>query len=177
MTTSIKSVPPRAVPSKDDKYMGLAFWAASFSKDPNTQMGAVIVSSDNRPLGWGYNGPPRNILDSQINWGRPDKYDWIIHAEDNAIDHSMGSLHNSTLYVTGKPCKKCMLKIVSSGIKNVVFFPFNSIDPKSMFSTGEVGDRTDEIARLGSVYMREFSGNLNWMRDRMTAMAKQGVFR
>jgi dCMP deaminase len=167
---------PRSVPNRDDKYMGLAFWMASFSKDPNTQMGAVIISKENFPLGWGYNGPPRGIKDTEINWARPDKYDYIIHAEENAIDHSSASLQGATLYVTGKPCKKCMLRIITTGIKKVVFFNHVVSDKGSMFKNGEIGDKTDEIAKLGGVGLAQYRGNLNWMRDRIKMMELIGVF-
>lgn len=169
--------PPRSVPSRDDKYMGLAFWHASFSKDPNTQMGAVIISPNNIPLGSGYNGPPKEIKDDAISWGRPDKYDFMIHAEENAIEYSFGSLEGASLYVTGKPCKKCMLMIVRSGIKHVIYFPHKTKDSSSMFNGSEVSERTDEIARLGGVTLREFKGNLNWMRDRIQVMKKLGIFK
>lgn len=170
-----KLVPPRNIPGRDEKYMGLAFWIASFSKD-STQMGAVLVGVGNRPLGYGYNGPPSKIDDKSINWDRPDKYKWIIHSEINAIDHSCGNLAGSTLYVTGKPCKMCMLKIVQHEISKVVYFPFVSSDKNSMFTNGDIGEETDEIARLGGVTLEKFSSNLNWMRDRIVEMRKIGVF-
>jgi dCMP deaminase len=170
--------PPRLVPHRDDKYMGLAFWVASFSKDPHTQMGAVCIGKDNYPLGWGYNGPPRGIPDNDISWARKvdkglNKYDLMIHAEENAIDHSY-DLGGSTMYVTGKPCPKCMLRIITSGIVRVVYFPHVSRDPSSMFQ--EIGEKTDEIAKKGKVTLVKYTGNLNWMRDRMKIMESVGVF-
>ena len=38
--------------------MGVAILAAQRSKDPNTQVGACIVSNDNKILSIGYNGMP-----------------------------------------------------------------------------------------------------------------------
>jgi len=168
---------PRVVPSKHEKYMGLAMWMASFSKDPNTQVGAFIVSGDNYPLGWGYNGTPRSIDDDDVDWSRPLKYDFIVHAEDNAIQNAVESVYGSILYVTARPCKKCMLRIVSAGIKEVIYFPFNSVDEKSTLhiKTSE-SDIVDEIAELGSVELTKFEGNLNWMRDRIGFMSDLGIF-
>jgi dCMP deaminase len=172
-----KRIPPREVVPRDDYYMALAFLVASRSKDPKTQIGAVIVSSDNRPLGFGYNGPPRQILDTAINWDRPDKYDFIEHAEENAIDHSLGSLEGATMYVTGKPCKNCMRKIVKHGIKKVIYFPMKRLpENSSMFANQADLQRTEEIARLGQVHIIEYQGNLNWMRDRILTMVDSGVF-
>ena len=173
-----KKMPPRKVPSRDEKYMGLAHWMASFSKDPNTQMGAVIVTGDNHPLGWGYNGPPRSIKDMDIDWSRPEKYDYIIHAEENAIDHCMRTPSGATLYVTGFPCKKCMLKIVQYNIRKVVWFPYESQDGSSMFNDPEQKEISESIAIKATpiVTIAKFDGNLNWMRDRMMVMETLGVF-
>lgn len=174
---TIKKIPPKAVPSRDERYMGLALWIAAFSKDHHTQMGAIIVSADNEPLGMGYNGPPRQIKDSDISWGRPEKYDYIIHAEKNAISHCLGrDSRGSTLYVTGLPCKNCMIDIVNAGIKNVVYFPYESEDEESTFNNVKHIEKTKEIAKSGSVFLKEFSGNLNWMRDRIKMMESINVF-
>ena len=42
-----KKVPPRLTPDRDSKYMGLAWMMAGFSKDPSTQIGSMIINSDN----------------------------------------------------------------------------------------------------------------------------------
>ncbi|RDJ35263.1 MAG: cytidine deaminase [Crenarchaeota archaeon] len=168
---------PRDVPSRDDFYMGMAFWAASKSKDPATQVGAVIISEDNVPLGWGYNGPPQGILDNSINWARPEKYDFICHAEENAMDHSVSNLENSVMYVTAEPCSRCMLRIVKFSFKKVVYYPMsNKVDKGSLLANKEIREKTSEIARLGGVTLSPFDGNLNWMRDRMKWMEMMGVF-
>jgi len=156
--------------------MGLAMWMASFSKDPHTQVGAVIIGEGNVPLGWGYNGPPRSIMDHSVNWDRPFKYDFMVHAEDNAITHSTGSLKDATLYVTAKPCKKCMLKIASERFRRVVWFPHKSNDVNSILNHSDDNEVADEIARLANITLSKYTGNLNWMRDRMETMKKLGIF-
>lgn len=176
-------IPPRKVPSRDDYYMGLAFWIASKSKDPNTQVGAIIVSESNKPLGSGYNGPPSEIDDNKINWGRERAADYMFkkyfvmkHAEDNAIDHSnRDKLYNATLYVTAPPCDECMKDISSAGIKRVVYFVPES-DNNSTLSNDEIWKQTQEIANLSNISLEEFSGDLNWMRDRIIWMDSMGVF-
>jgi dCMP deaminase len=179
MTIEKKKVAPRDVPSRDDFYMNLAFWMSAKSKDPKTQVGAILVNTNNRPLGWGYNGPPRQIKDSEINWDRPEKYDFMEHAEENAIDHSFESLEGGTMYVTAKPCKKCMLKIVKFGIKKVIYFNFVSKDKGSTLSAESainLDKKVEEIANLGGVTLELYKGNLNWVRDRITFMEEIGVF-
>lgn len=170
------NVLPREVPNRDEFYMGMAFWASSRSKDPRTQCGAVIVSAENEPRGWGYNGPPRNIDDNAINWDRSCKFDFIDHAERNAIRYSRGDTKGATLYVTGYPCKDCMLEIAGAQIARVVWFPVKPIDSSSMLADPETLARSEEIARLAGISVEKFKKPLNWMRDRMLWMEERGVF-
>lgn len=168
---------PRVTADRPSYYMGLAFLMAAKSKDPHTQMGAVIVSPENIPLGFGYNGPPKNIDDEVIDWNRPYKYDYIEHAEENSIEHSTGCLKGATIYVTAKPCKKCMLKIVRKQIKKVCYFCHKPNDSGSMFAVDqETFDKADEIAELGGVILEPFTGNLNWIKDVVNQMEKKGIF-
>lgn len=167
---------PRLVPSRDERYMGLAFFHASFSKDPNTQVGAVIVNPDNEITGTGYNGPPKKIDDNKINWERPYKYSFIKHAEANAIDHSLISTKNCTLYVTGIPCKKCMLEIADAEISKVIYFDMkNIVDSSSMLSNNDEINTTIEIAKLSGVDLKCFSGDLSWMKNRIEILQKFGI--
>lgn len=172
--SSIKKVSPRETPDADDFYMGMAVWYASKSKDPHTQVGAVIISSDNRPLGFGYNGPPRQINDTSFSWSRPEKYKYIYHAEENAIDYATENLSGSTLYVSAFPCSRCMLKIVRNGIRKVIYFPFWKKDGSSLAAT--IAD-TEEVAKAGYVQLTEYKGNLNWMKDRIVVLDELGFFK
>lgn len=168
---------PRKVPSRDEKYMGLAFFHASFSKDPNTQVGAVIVNHDNEITGTGYNGPPKRIDDNLISWSRPNKYSFIKHAEANAIDHSLISTKDCTLYVTGIPCQKCMLEIVDAEISKVIYFDMrNIVDSKSMLSNNLEMQVTQEIAKMAGVNLISFSGDLSWIKNRINFLDDLGIF-
>jgi dCMP deaminase len=178
-----KKKEPRSVPDRDSKYMGLAWVHAAFSKDPSTQVGACIISSDNYPLG--YNGPPRNVDDDQVNWDRPSKenpdefckYDLMIHAEANAIDHSScsGHLEGSTLYVTALPCPVCMREIVRKKISKVVYMDFQS-NKSSSLQNASWRDKSIEIASRGKVELEEFKGSVSWLADWVKKMKTLGVF-
>jgi len=172
----VKKLGPRAVPNRDEFYMGMAMMVAGKSKDPSTQCGCVIVDANNYPLGWGYNGPPRKINDKDVDWNRPAKYDLVVHAEVNAIDHSYGDLVGSTLYVTARPCKDCMLRIVHKEVEKVVFYDWISSDKESSLSNKELCAKTEEIADLGGVVLQQFEGNLNWMRERCDFLKEMGIF-
>ena len=56
--------------SWDQFFMGIAKLADGRSKEPNTQVGACIVSDDNRILSIGYNGAPNNFSDDLFPWNR-----------------------------------------------------------------------------------------------------------
>ena len=56
--------------SWDEYFMGVAHLSGMRSKDPNTQVGACIVSPDNKILSMGYNGFPKGCSDDEFPWDR-----------------------------------------------------------------------------------------------------------
>ena len=115
--------------SWEEYFMAIAKLSAMRSKDPNTQVGACIVSEDNRILSIGYNGAPNGFSDDKFPWGREGenldtKYPYVCHAEMNAILNFRGSkkdLENSKIYVDLFPCNECAKIIIQAGIKEVVY--------------------------------------------------------
>lgn len=107
--------------------MGIAVLSAKRSKDPNTQVGACIVNSNNRIMSVGYNGFPTGCDDDEFPWERTGeklhtKYPYVCHAELNAILNNRGaSLENCRLYVTLFPCNECAKAIIQCGIKEVFY--------------------------------------------------------
>ena len=105
----------------DKRFMDVALLVSSWSKDPSTQCGAIIVDSDRHPISVGYNGLPAFMYDDpEILNDREQKYKYVIHAERNAIDNSPSTVNGCTLYVTHPCCTDCAEYIVKSGIKRVV---------------------------------------------------------
>lgn len=111
----------------DHYFMGIAELSAKRSKDPNTQVGACIVSPEKRIIGTGYNGFPTGCNDDALPWYREGifidvKYTYVVHAELNAILNSMGrDMRGATIYVLMFPCNECAKAIIQVGIKEVVF--------------------------------------------------------
>ena len=111
----------------DSYFMGVAMLSAQRSKDPNTQVGACIVSKDNKILSVGYNGAPNGYNDEHMPWDREGdfintKYAYVCHAELNAILNNKGSvLENARIYVDLFPCNECAKAIIQSGIKEIVY--------------------------------------------------------
>lgn len=106
----------------DTYYMMVACVAISKSHDPNTRHGAIVVNAEYRPLGFGFNGFPKGSKDDTLYpTSRPEKYKYMIHAEENAIDHCNVPTKGGTIYVTGHPCSRCMLKIAQNDIVRVIY--------------------------------------------------------
>ena len=106
-----------------------SLWAKR-SKDPGTQVGAVLIGTDDRVLSVGYNGAPNCYPDVAVPWVReaetPEetKYPWVIHAELNTILNFKGltsDMQGSTLYTTHFPCSECMKALIQAGVKHVVY--------------------------------------------------------
>lgn len=105
-----------------ERFLGLAMVVGSWSKDPSTQVGAVIVRPDRTIVSVGYNGFPRGTEDyHQLLNDRDAKLRRTVHAEVNAILTARERLDGCILYVTPlHPCATCAGIIVQSGIKHVV---------------------------------------------------------
>lgn len=99
----------------------MAELVSTWSKDPSTQVGCVIVDKDKKVLSLGYNGLPKGVDDSdEILHNRDKKYKVVIHAEVNAVLNAKSSLQNSTIYLTHPPCSNCMSVLIQSGISKVI---------------------------------------------------------
>ncbi len=113
----------------DEYFMGVAVLSSLRSKDPSTQVGACIVSIDNRILSIGYNGAPNGFEDRYFPWEREGdylktKYPFVCHAELNAISNFRGNkkdLEGAKLYVTLFPCNECTKLVIQNGIKEIIY--------------------------------------------------------
>ena len=111
----------------DEYFMGIATLTAMRSKDPNSQVGACIVSPENKILSLGYNGMPIGCNDDEMPWEREGapldtKYMYVCHAELNAILNSAhNNLKGARIYETMAPCNECAKAVIQSGIREVVY--------------------------------------------------------
>ena len=87
----------------DEYFMGIALLTAMRSKDPSSQVGACIVSPENKILSLGYNGMP-------------------IGCDDDAMPWERNNLKGARVYVTLFPCNECAKAIIQSGISEVVYY-------------------------------------------------------
>lgn len=128
----------------DRHFLNLCLIHASMSKDPSTQVGAVIVGPDKEIRSTGFNGFPRGISDSVDRLhDRDTKLKLIVHAETNAILNAARigvSVRGCTLYLAatddtgivwgGPPCTRCTVEIIQSGIARIVSYPVKSVPSK-----------------------------------------------
>ena len=129
--------------------MSLALLSAKRSKDPQTQVGACIVTPDKKIVGIGYNGfpylgPVSN--DDCLPWARdagPDsvdaKYLFVCHAEMNAVmNKNQQDIANCSIYTTLFPCNECAKILIQSGIKEVVFLSDSKAGQASMKASRKI---------------------------------------
>ena len=130
----------------DTYFMNIAHEVAKKSKDPSTQVGAVIVSEDNEPISFGYNGMVRGCDEKEMTWDRPLKYNLVIHAEMNAILFAKRSLKGAKLYVTHAPCDNCLKHVLQTGIREIYY------------ADSSLTDRFDDNMKLAIIKLKRSMG-------------------
>jgi dCMP deaminase len=108
----------------DRRFMDMARLVASWSKDPSSQVGAVITRGK-FVVSVGFNGFPQGIADTTERLQNRDiKYPTILHAEMNAILSARQDIRGCSIYVTPyMPCPQCAAVVVQSGITRIVYTP------------------------------------------------------
>lgn len=127
---------PRARPSFDDYFLGIARAVAARADCTRRQVGAVVVDGSRRIVSTGYNGSPPggpSCLAGQCPRGLSNvepgsSYDTgagscvAVHAEQNAVLYAgVAGARGSTLYITDAPCQGCRRLIAAAGISRVVY--------------------------------------------------------
>ena len=108
-------------PSWDNYFLNIAEQVSLRSPDPSTKHGCVLVDQGNRVVSTGYNGPVAGLPNEMVPLTRPEKYDWFVHAEDNAVAFARCDLREATAYVTGPPCAPCFRRLLQVGVKRIVY--------------------------------------------------------
>lgn len=100
----------------------MARHVAKLSKDPSTQVGAVIFTPERRFVSAGYNGLPRGVRDTADRLTVRDvKYKMIRHAEANAISFATAPLVGATLAVTHPCCAQCAGAAIQAGVAHLLW--------------------------------------------------------
>lgn len=157
----------------DEYFMGQALEVSLRCKDPSTQVGACIVSSENIQISLGYNGLTNGMNDDEFYWNSPGeetgdiyttKNPWVAHAEANAILNSHGtSLKGTTIYVTLFPCNECAKLIIQAGIKKVVYL--------RMYSKGDLVRITKKMFDQAGVEYVAFNKEREFSKEEVQGAA------
>lgn len=129
----------------------VAMHAEMHSKDPNTRVGAAILTPEWGIVSMGYNGFPMGTPDNPETWiNREQKYKRVLHAESNAIDFARRDLTGMMLVCNLFPCHICAGRIAQNGIKTV----FYSADKRDDLE----GELATEIMRNAGVALLQVRG-------------------
>ena len=105
----------------DTRFLGLATHISAWSKDPSSQVGAVITDG-NRIVSLGYNGFAAGVEDKPERLSNRDcKLNLTIHAEENAMIFAKRDLTGCIVYVTHPPCPRCASKLIQEEVTRVVY--------------------------------------------------------
>lgn len=153
-------------------YIGLAFAIAKKSPDGQTQHGCIITDQDHRPLGFGFNGFPRKILDYDLPTLRPDKYPWMYHSEPNAIANCLHRPENGIAYVTGQCCNSCIYTLYQNGVNTV----FMAKRPGFNYTSPEDKEWFNEFIFKTSMNIYYVKPDLFWLKDLGDTVTKKDFY-
>lgn len=105
-------------------YMNMARSMAKLSPDKETQVGAVMLSSEERVIASSFNGYLRGAIDSALPNTRPDKYQYMQHAERNMLYNCAYEgirTKGTTIVCTLSPCVDCLRACFQSGVEFIIF--------------------------------------------------------
>lgn len=148
------------IPSWDKLFMSMVYLLSMKSKDDSSKIGAFVIGPYQEIRSAGYNGMPRGVDDDvPERHVRPEKYKWMRHAEQNAVDIAArigNSLDGCVMYTQQYPCPGCATSIIQSGIQEVVYH--GECEPLENFAE----DRkvvTQMFAEAG-VVIRQYDGQI-----------------
>lgn len=120
-------------PKWHERFLQLTDVIAGWSKDPSRGVGALIVSPDKQIVATGFNGLPRGFEDTDDRLQRPNKYDFVVHAELNALIQCARngvSPIDCSIYSSFSPCVNCAISIVQAGIRSVYTYEIEEADER-----------------------------------------------
>lgn len=133
----------------DVRFLELAKFISTWSQDPSTKVGAVVVDANRVVRGMGYNGFPRGVNDTPERYNeREVKYQFVVHAEVNCCINSIGDIKGGTMYVyptlmAPPVCPECCKMVIQYGISRLVCY------------AGPTSDRWQDMAHISETMLKE----------------------
>lgn len=146
-------------PSWENYFFGLAVTASKRSHDIHTKVGAVIADRDHHVIGIGYNGFPKGMVDASLPTERPAKYQWMVHAEMNAVTNCLHKPEGCTAYLTLAPCGECAIHMWQNGIREIVYDKTTDCSKKDWFKP----DVLNKLRQDTNMVIRGVTPDLGWM--------------
>lgn len=142
----------------DKRFMEMAKLVSTWSKDPSTQVGAVITRGK-KVVSVGFNGFAAGVGDDADRYEDSDfKYPAVIHAEENAILFSKQDLSGCSIYVYPMPpCARCAAKIIQVGITRIT-----TIKPAE-----DKFERWEKDFEIAEVMYADFNIKLNYFKEKL----------
>jgi dCMP deaminase len=138
-------------------------YAHKNSVDPSTHTGVVIVLNYQSIMRGANHGPGGLIIPDEILKSSA-KYDWVEHAEQNAVHQAANkgvSLKGGTIYSPWFPCAPCASAIIGAGIIELVTHKeLQELSKKLDVKWGDSQRIAAEMFRLKEVKLREVSGRI-----------------
>lgn len=123
------------------RYLELAKYISSWSRDPSTKVGSVLISYKKRSSGTvvslGYNGFAAGVIDTDDRYNdRPTKYSLVVHAEVNSCITAGHRARGCTLYIYPSfnlppICQDCCKVAITSGVSRIVGYVLDEEDDRA----------------------------------------------
>lgn len=117
--------------SWDTRWSKILAVVSEWSEDNSSKYGAVIVDDRQCIRSTGFNGIPRGIKLEPHYHNRPDKYNYFVHAEINAILNSPLSVAGCTMYLLKSPCAQCAGAVINASISTVKFLKHHDLNERA----------------------------------------------
>lgn len=140
-------------------FMRMAHEVKKLSPDSETKVGAVMLSSEDRFIASSFNGFAKGALDKKLPNTRPDKYEFMQHAERNMIYNCAYEgirTKDTTIVCTLSPCLECLRACFQSGVRRIIFDELYSQFPDTDFYE-KLPDIHVEIDYVGDYTVLELS--------------------
>jgi len=169
----------RITPAKEEYFMGVLFMLSAICKDPHGQEAALLIDNKDRLITFGVNhiSQPAGYQNRKLSWDPEDRYLGMTASGDSAMDRALKlyvpastmcePFTSHTMYLTGPPTLRLVNRAAANGLKNFIYGPLRS----QMFDEDD-WKQAVELAKVHDMTLKEFNGNLGWLRDRTKALSE-----
>lgn len=160
-------------PPPEVRFMAIAVQVSWLSKNPNEQVGAVIVDSKLNILTVGWNEKINSIYEKDLSYSLEETNIWMNSAASNAVqmlNKYPVEKFSLKLFTTHMPCLFSTKQLLHSGVKEIIYGKKMS----SWYSEKEF-EEIKKLIKLTNATLEKFNGNLSWARDRWSLFAEENI--